>query len=134
MHVKLGPCLDQMRSLMMNIYERRLRFIFGGIQENGMERRLNFKLYLSYKESHINLIKIQRIKWASHVVRMDETRTTKKFFNAQAINTRRKGMPNLGWIDVLEKDLLVLRTKILRKLRRLGWKRLLEKAKVHSWL
>ncbi|GFX71650.1 uncharacterized protein TNCV_2696381 [Trichonephila clavipes] len=77
---------------MISIYERKsLRFIFGGIQENEKWRRLNFELYRSYKESDIvNFIKIQRIKWAGHVVRMDENRTNKKVFNTQQIGTRRK--------------------------------------------
>ncbi|GFS78513.1 uncharacterized protein TNCV_3147651 [Trichonephila clavipes] len=73
-------------------------------------------------------------KKAGHVVRMDEDRTTEKVFNAQPIDTRRKGGPN-GWIDDLEKDLLVLRTKNWRTLAgRLAWKRLLEKAKAHLGL
>ncbi|GFW09319.1 putative DD41D transposase [Trichonephila clavipes] len=61
---------------------------------------------------------------------MDENRTTKKVSNAQSIGTRRKGRPNLRWIDGLENDLLVLRTKNWRTLARgrLEWKRLLEKA------
>ncbi|GFX27722.1 uncharacterized protein TNCV_3662091 [Trichonephila clavipes] len=59
---------------------------------------------INHKESNIvNFIKIQRIKWAGHVVRMDENRTTKKVFNAQPIRTQRKGRPNLRWIDGLEK-------------------------------
>ncbi|GFT20590.1 hypothetical protein TNCV_2184141 [Trichonephila clavipes] len=63
--------------------------------------------------SSINHIKnrVQRIEWAGQVVRMDEGLTTKKVFNAQQIGTRRKGKPNLRWIDGLEKYLLVLRTK-----------------------
>ncbi|GFS52608.1 uncharacterized protein TNCV_4852351 [Trichonephila clavipes] len=109
------------------------RFIFGGIQENGTwRRRSNLELYQSYKESGIvSVIKIQ-IKWAGHIVRMDEDCTTKKVFNAQPIGTQRRGRPNL-WIDGIEKDLLVLRTKNWRTLarRRLAWKRLLEKAKDH---
>ncbi|GFV19163.1 uncharacterized protein TNCV_3223811 [Trichonephila clavipes] len=96
----------------LSIYERKiLRFIFGGIQENGTwQRGFNFELYQSFKESDIvNFVKIQTIKWAGHVVRIDEAHTTKKVFNAQPIGTRRKGRPNLKWIDGLEKDLLVLR-------------------------
>ncbi|GFU36610.1 uncharacterized protein TNCV_802681 [Trichonephila clavipes] len=60
--------------------------------------------------------------------------TTKKVFNAQPIGTRRKSMPNIRWIDGLEKD-LVLRTKNCRTLagRRLAWKRLLEKTKAPPW-
>ncbi|GFX03287.1 uncharacterized protein TNCV_3555151 [Trichonephila clavipes] len=67
---------------------------------------------------------------------MDDDCTTKKVFNAQPIDTRKKGRPNLRWIDGLEKDLLVLRTKNWRTLagRKLVWKRLLEMAKVHPEL
>ncbi|GFV65494.1 uncharacterized protein TNCV_1737311 [Trichonephila clavipes] len=114
-----------------------IRSIFGGIQENGTwRRRLNLELYRSYKESDIvNFIKIQRIKRAGHVIRMNEDRTTKKVFNAQPIGTLRKGRPNLKWIDGLEKDLLVLRTRNWRTLaRKLARKKLLEKAKAHPGL
>ncbi|GFY27318.1 hypothetical protein TNCV_2069381 [Trichonephila clavipes] len=42
-------------------------------------RRSNLELYQSNKESDIvTFIIIQRIKWAGHVVRMDENRTIKK--------------------------------------------------------
>ncbi|GFT12559.1 uncharacterized protein TNCV_5093571 [Trichonephila clavipes] len=54
---------------------------------------------------------------------MDEDRTTKKFINAQPIGTRREGRPNLRWIDGIEKDLLVLKT---RNWRTLAGRRLLE--------
>ncbi|GFV54718.1 hypothetical protein TNCV_3844371 [Trichonephila clavipes] len=48
---------------------------------------------------------------------MDENCSTKKKgFNAQPISTRRKGRRNLRWIDGLEKDLLVLRTRYWRTL------------------
>ncbi|GFU89199.1 uncharacterized protein TNCV_2896471 [Trichonephila clavipes] len=73
---------------------------------------------------------------AGHVVGMNEDRTTKKIFKAQPIGTRRKVRLNLRWIDDLEKDLLILRTRDWRTLagRRLAWKRLLEKAKAHPGL
>ncbi|GFX03525.1 uncharacterized protein TNCV_4751101 [Trichonephila clavipes] len=79
---------------MISIYERKIiKFIFGGIQENGTwRRRSNLELYQSYKKSDlVNFIKILRIKGAGHVVRTDENRTTKKVFNAQPIGTRRAG-------------------------------------------
>ncbi|GFY30615.1 uncharacterized protein TNCV_3117771 [Trichonephila clavipes] len=79
----------------------------------------------------VNFIKIKRIKWAGHVIRMNEDRTTEKVFNAQPIGTQRKSRPNLRWIDGLEKGLLVLRT---RHWRTLAWKRILEKAKAHPRL
>ncbi|GFU68406.1 uncharacterized protein TNCV_3077941 [Trichonephila clavipes] len=109
----------------------------GTKMENAVPPLSIYTSSINHKESDIvNFIKIQRIKWADHVVRIDEERTTKKVFNAQLIGTRRKGRPNLGWIDGREKDLLVLRTKNWRTLagRRLAWKRLLEKAKAHPGL
>ncbi|GFV74086.1 uncharacterized protein TNCV_4509931 [Trichonephila clavipes] len=106
--------------------------------ENGAwRRRSNLELHQSHKGSDIaNFIKIQRIEWAGHVVRIDKNRTTKKVINAQRIGTRRKGRSNLRWFDGPEKYLLVLGTKNWRTLarRRLAWKRLLEKAKSHPRL
>ncbi|GFX42999.1 uncharacterized protein TNCV_436151 [Trichonephila clavipes] len=91
---------------------------------------------ISSSISHIkNLTSLTTSKYnelnvaAGHVVRTDERRTTKKVFNAKTISTRKMGRPNLRWIDGLEIDLLVLRTKNWRTLagKRLAWKRLLEK-------
>ncbi|GFW77693.1 uncharacterized protein TNCV_133841 [Trichonephila clavipes] len=81
----------------------------------------------------INFIKIQRIKWTGHVVRMNEDYTTKKIFNTEPIDTGEKGRTNLRRIDGQEKDYLILRTKIWKTLagRRLAWKKFLEKAKPH---
>ncbi|GFV88391.1 uncharacterized protein TNCV_1242041 [Trichonephila clavipes] len=56
-----------------------------------------------------------------HVVRMDKNRTTKKDFSVQPIGTRRKARQNLRWINGLEKDLLILRTKNWRTLAGKGW-------------
>ncbi|GFV15778.1 hypothetical protein TNCV_987611 [Trichonephila clavipes] len=61
--------------------------------------------------SYINNIKnltlltssIYNIKWAGHVVRMNEDRTTINIVIAQLIGKRRKGRPNLRWTDDLEK-------------------------------
>ncbi|GFV55035.1 uncharacterized protein TNCV_989481 [Trichonephila clavipes] len=125
---------------MISIYERKiLRSIFGGIQENGTwRRRSHLELYRSYKKVSdiVNFVKIQRIKWAAHVIRMNEDRTTKIVFNAQPMGTQRKGKPNHRWIEGLEKYLLVLKTRKWRTLagKRLAWKRLLEKAKAHPGL
>ncbi|GFV58924.1 uncharacterized protein TNCV_1811731 [Trichonephila clavipes] len=124
---------------MVSIYERKiLRYIFGGIHENGTwRRRSNLELNRSYKESDIvNFFKIQRVKLAVYVIRMNEDLTIKDAFDAQLIGTRRKDRPNLRWIDGLNKGLLVLRTRDRRTLagRRLVCKRLLEKVKAHPGL
>ncbi|GFU84288.1 hypothetical protein TNCV_619551 [Trichonephila clavipes] len=56
-----------------------LQIYFGRIEENGIwQRRSNLELYHSYRESDIvKFIKEERIKWAGHVVRMNEDCTTK---------------------------------------------------------
>ncbi|GFW33289.1 uncharacterized protein TNCV_2859661 [Trichonephila clavipes] len=76
------------------------------------------------------------MKRAGLMVGVNEDRTTEKVFIAQPISTRRKGGPNLRWIDDLEKDLLVLRTKNWRTIavRRLPWERFLENAKAYPGL
>ncbi|GFT53451.1 uncharacterized protein TNCV_3324411 [Trichonephila clavipes] len=81
-------------------------------------------------------MKVQRIKSVGHVVRMDEDRSAKKVFSAQPSGIRKKGKPNLRWIDGLEKDLLILKTKNWRTQagRRLDWKRVPETAKAHPGL
>ncbi|GFV04513.1 hypothetical protein TNCV_3322101 [Trichonephila clavipes] len=52
---------------------------------------------------------------------MNKDRTTLKVFNAQPIGPRRKGRPNLRCIDGLEKDRLVLRTRIGEHRQEEGW-------------
>ncbi|GFY35101.1 hypothetical protein TNCV_5044761 [Trichonephila clavipes] len=65
-------------------------------------------------------------------VTLDEDRTTKKFSISNQLTHKERA----GWIDGLEKDLLVLRTKNWKTLaiKRMEWKRLLEKAEVHLGL
>ncbi|GFT27097.1 uncharacterized protein TNCV_4676131 [Trichonephila clavipes] len=78
--------MSRTNEIMISVCERKiLRFIFGGIQENGTwRRRSHLELYLLCKESDItNFSKIQRIEWTGHVARLNEDRTTKKVFNAQ---------------------------------------------------
>ncbi|GFT40088.1 uncharacterized protein TNCV_2171051 [Trichonephila clavipes] len=84
--------------------------------ERGEEDQISSSINHNKESDIVNFIKIQRIKWAGRVVRRNEDRITKKVFNAQPIGTRRKGRPNLRWIDGLEKDLLVLRTENCRAL------------------
>ncbi|XP_071043874.1 uncharacterized protein [Parasteatoda tepidariorum] len=113
-------------------FERKiLRSIFGGISKNGTWfRGSNTKLYKAYKEPDvIKFIKIQRIKWAGHIIRMEGSRTTKKVFSDRPTGTRKRGLPNLRFLDCLEKDLQVLKIINWRTLAkgRMSWHRLVEK-------
>ena len=52
-----------------------------------------------------NVIKRRRMKWAGHVLRMDETRNPKKILNYKPKGKRAPGRPKRRWRDGLEEDL-----------------------------
>jgi hypothetical protein len=67
---------------MLNTLERKtLRRICGPIQEGGCWRsRWNNELCSLYKEPNIvEDIKIRRLRWAGHIIRMEEERIQKGF-------------------------------------------------------
>jgi transcription termination factor 2 len=88
--------------------------------ENGQWRiKTNEELITKYKSQDIiTVIKIQRLEWLGHVVRMDETRSVKKIFEGKLEGRRGRGWPRLRWINSVEDDLRKLgvkrwRTKVL---------------------
>jgi hypothetical protein len=62
-----------------------LRCIFEAKQENGTWRkRYNYELCEIFIEPNIfNYIKVKRLAWAGHLVRMNNDRTLKKIFNTK---------------------------------------------------
>lgn len=123
----------------IGVFERRiLRTIFGGKLVDGVwHRRSNLELYQAFREPDvIKFIKIQRMKWAGHVIRMNSERSTLKIFLARPTGTRARGRPNLRWVDCLERDLTILRVKNWKTMakRRTAWRNTIEKARVHSGL
>ena len=123
----------------LGVFERRiLRAIFGGKQVDGVwHRRSNLELYRAFKEPDvIKYIKIQRIKWAGHIIRMNKERSTQKIFLARPCGTRARGRPSLRWVDCLERDLTTLRVinwKTMAR-KREAWRKILEKARAHPGL
>jgi hypothetical protein len=77
---------------LLSSFERRtLRCIFGAVQENGgWRKRYNHELYELFNEPDIaKYIKIKRLGWEGHVIRMDNNRTIKKVFNTKLIGIRK---------------------------------------------
>ena len=84
--------------------------------ENKWIRRI---LRISYKDHITNesirqrtqqplisdIIKKRRMKWAGHVLRMDENRNPRKIYNYKPDGKRAVGRPKRRWIDCLEEDL-----------------------------
>ncbi|GFV42930.1 putative endonuclease-reverse transcriptase [Trichonephila clavipes] len=121
----------------LGIFERKiLRCILSGIQVNGSWRRIsNLELYKIYRQPGIaKFVKLQRLKWAGHLARMNEDRCCKKIFLAKPMGNRPWGRPPLRWTDCVEKDLNILKVKNWKQLPRDAWRKLLEKARAHPRL
>jgi hypothetical protein len=112
MYPRSGPCQTDER--LLSVFERTiLRCIFGAAQENGeWRKRYNLELYELFNETNIvKCIKINRLCWAGHVIRMDNNRTVKKVFNIKPVGIRKIGRPKLRWEDDVTQDIKTLGVK-----------------------
>ena len=57
------------------------------------------------------VIKIRRLEWLGHVIRMKETGSVKKIFEGKIEGRRSRGRPRHRWIDDVEDDLRKLGVK-----------------------
>jgi len=88
------------------------------------------------QEDIIKFIKSQRMRWVTHVMRMQNTRTTRKITEWKRYKTRPVGRPRLRWMDQVEEDLR--RMKItgwrVKTEDRQVWNRIVEQTKTHPGL
>jgi hypothetical protein len=56
-------------------------------------------------------IKVRRLEWLGHVVRMEDTHLPKMVFNAKPEGRRGVGRPRLRWLDDVEADIKALGIK-----------------------
>ena len=54
------------------------------------------------KQSVVNRMKVNKLRWFGHVERMDEERLTKNVYDAERQGARKRGRPRMRWIDHLE--------------------------------
>jgi hypothetical protein len=76
--------LSKMNERRLSLFERKVfRCIFGAKQETGTWRkRYNYELYETFKQPNVvTYIKVKRLSWAGHLVRMNNDRTVKKIFS-----------------------------------------------------
>jgi len=67
--------------------------------------KYNNELYTLYKESDIvTYIKINRLKWAGHVIRMEEQSPTRRVLVAVVEGRIQRGRPKLRWEDGVTED------------------------------
>jgi transcription termination factor 2 len=119
---------------MLMTWERKiLGKICGPTKENGQWIiKTNDELITKYKNPDIvNVIKIRRMEWLGHVVRMNETRSVKKIFEGKLEGRGCRGRPRLRWINNVEDDLRELGVKRWRTkaLEREEWASIIKEAK-----
>ena len=91
----------------LGVFERKiLRAIYGPVRMNDDWRiRYNSELYDMYKELDIiGFIKIGRLQWAGHVMRMDESRPARRVLLSDPGGNRVRGRPKSRWEDNVELD------------------------------
>jgi hypothetical protein len=120
---------------MLMTWERKiLRKIYGPTKENGQWRiKTNAELITKFKSQDIiTVIKIPRLEWLGHVIRIDEIRSVKKIFEGKLEGRRGRGRPRLRWINDVEDDLRNLGVKRWRTktLERVEWASIIREAKV----
>ena len=107
--------------------------IYGPICEVAICRsRYNEELYHLYDETDLVItIRITRLRWAGHIVRMQDYLPCKKVTLDKTEGRRRVGRRNLRWIDGVMRDAerLGVRNWRIKVKDRDGWRRLLESAK-----
>jgi len=85
------------------------------------------------REDIIKFIISQRLRWAVHVMRMENTRTTRKITEWTPYKSRPAGRPRLRWMDRVEEDLK--RMKIVgwraKVEDRQEWNRIVEQTETH---
>jgi hypothetical protein len=64
----------------------------------------------------VEVIKIRRLEWAGHIMRMEEGRIPIKVLRGNFYTTRPVGRPRTRWADVVQRNALQL-------LRLRGWRR-----------
>jgi hypothetical protein len=129
------PCiLSKADELRLGVFERKiLRRIYGAICEEATWRsRYNEELYRLYDEVDlVTTIKVTRVRWTGHIVRMQDNLPCKKITLDKPEGRRRVGWPNLRRMDGVTRDgerlgITNWRSKVRD---RDGWRRLLELAK-----
>ena len=92
----------------VGVFERRiLRVIFGPKKEGDLFKcRSNNELYQLFREADIvKRIKVNRLRWAGHVIRRPVDAPLKKVFMSDFVDgVRSRGRPKNSWREAVDKD------------------------------
>jgi hypothetical protein len=138
MEVRAGLSQKQMKRSSGHFERRILRRRYGPTCENGVWRiKYNDELHSLYKDLDIvTVIKVARIRWLGHLVRMEENSPYKKITFSQPEDSLKKRRPKLKWLDSVLKDVKLLKVETWWKKApdRNIWGRIIKDAKVHKGL
>jgi hypothetical protein len=117
----------------LGVFERKiLRAIFGPTNDNGEWRiKYNDELYIyCIKNDTATYIEINRLRWAGHVIRLEEQSATRRVLTAVVEGRRKRGRPKLRWEDSVMDDARKLEERKWRNAARNrdSWQKLLRKA------
>ena len=99
--------ISRKSELSLLVHERKiLRSIFRPIcMGGGWRKRTNQELNaLLNKPDIVKVIKLGRLRWAGHMIRMGENEIPRKALTEQVYGTRRVGRPKLHWGDGVNYD------------------------------
>jgi len=86
-------------SYVLGVSERKILRIYGPLCEGAIWRsRYNEELYRLYDDL-VTTIRITRLRWAGHIVRMQDNLSCKKITLEKPEGRRRVGRPNLRWME-----------------------------------
>ena len=68
-----------------------------------------------YEPNIVKYIKVKRLAWAGHLVRMNNDKTIKKIFNTTPDGARSVGRPKLRWEFGVDQDMRILGVKNWKK-------------------
>jgi hypothetical protein len=97
----------QYHSICSIIFETKiLRAIFEPTNEKGEWRiKHNYELYTLYKDSDIvTYTKVNRLRWAGHVIRLEEQSPVRRVLVAVVEGKRQRGRRKLRWEDGVMDD------------------------------
>ena len=124
---------SRIEKMLMKWKRKILRKIYGPTMVNGQWRiKTNSELITKYKSQDIvTVLKIRRLEWLEHVIRMNETGSVKKIFEGKLEGRGGGGRPRLRWINDVEDDLRKLGVKRWRTkaLDREEWASIVREAK-----
>jgi hypothetical protein len=87
-------------------------------------------------ENIVGFIKSQKIRWLGQIERMQDTAIPKKMLYGRLYATRRRGRPNMRWLEDVSRDLreMVVNEWRDRARNRETWRHIVKEAKAHPGL